>query len=275
MEPLPAYVDSLEAVPEALRGIYVPYDGNDASMRGKHVLNVARVGGWSLSNVANLETTLGRYKSDLSAAMAASKAWAGLELTPEDVQTRMARLTELEAIDPEKEADKLASQKAEARIQAATKTHERELGKVTTRAQAMEKQIGELLVNRAAADAIAAHNKGKVTRPLVEVVEKRIRTRVNEATGRIEAFVVDDFGNPIYEDAEKPFEALVLALKADDEYAALFTGTEQSGSGPSPQSMSTPPRASSAGPKSSVQKISDGMAAIARGGLVPGTKVAG
>lgn len=225
---LKAIVDALDGVPEAARGFYKQAEG------GKFVLDVEPVDGFALEDVNGLKTMLGKERSTrerLERDVVKFK-----DIDPDKAREALAKLEELTAIDPAKEADKIASTKFEAAKAQLLQKHE---GEITTRDQRighLTKTVEGLLID-AAATAALAEAKGSVDLLLPHV---RASTRVKEVDGgRFVVEVVDKEGNARIADAKGTLmgiKELVAEMRQSDTFGRAFEGSGHSGSGKQPGS---------------------------------------
>lgn len=209
--PLNAVVTDLSTLEESVRPLYTQKDG-------KFVLDVAPVDGFSLENVSGLRSALDAERSAKSAAEQKLKTFEGLdpaaarqaiataqaygEITPDQARQALADVTRLNALDPAKEADKIA----QAKIDAAKRGMEGAFGQkenewkgqieaLTDKTKGLTEQLRTLLVSNEIKASIARLKVVEGLEDAAELLaEKSIRTV--EKDGKFEVQVVDAQGNP-------------------------------------------------------------------------------
>jgi len=219
-------VEDIGTIDENLRPLYVERDG-------KHVLDVDASGGWALEDVGGLKSALGRKTEELRTLRESLG-----DLDPSAARRALERVKELEALDPTKEADKIAAAKIEAEVTRLKTAHKTELETATRTSgeylDALTRQVRDSEAIRAIAEA-----KGSPAL-LMSIVEKR--TRVRKDGDRFVVEVLDPItGDPQVIDGQgnkKTIAHLLQELRQSDDYAPAFKGTESTGSGAT-QSAST------------------------------------
>lgn len=219
-------LDSLDGVPEALKTEYK----EDVST-GKFILDVIPTNGYVLENIDGLKSALGKERQRAADYEAKVKALGDIDHTT--VKTKLQRLAELEALDPVKEADKLAEAKAKSIVEQITARHQAELTGVAGKADKYKGTLNKLLVDDAAKSAIvAAGGDEKTVAYMLHAVKSGLRLVENE--GNFYTQVVDDAGNPRIGDAQGGLMSVtqfVNELKASPIWADAFPGRSQSGGG--------------------------------------------
>lgn len=253
-------VETIDAVPEQFRGLYVEADG-------KFKLNDTYKG------VAEAVTGLNR---SLKASRAEAKALKGskVDLSPlaefgEDpasiAEAVKNKLSELEGQLAQGDKAKLNLDKVK---QDLAQAHAKDLEKVNKRAEALQSQLYGLLVENAATTAIA-ELKG-----IPELLMPFVKTQVNvvEEDGEFRVYVVDPQGDRRYSGVTgqpMSIKELVAEMKANEKFGRLFESEAPQGGGTPPGGARRPSQ-QPAGERSSVDKIAAGLAkgqARARGGL--------
>lgn len=227
---LKAIVEKLDDVNEAHRDVY--REGTaDEGLEGKYVLAVEGAGGYALENVEGLKSALGKERSTrerLERDVVKFK-----DLDPDKARQALAELEELKAIDPNKEADKIANSKVEAAKAQLLEKHKGELTAKEERIGHLSKTVESLLVDQVATTALA-EAKGSVKLLLPHV---RAHTRVKEMDGKFTVEVVDQEGNARIADAKgtpMAIKDLIAEMKASEEFGRAFDASGQSGSGMTP-----------------------------------------
>lgn len=134
MDPLELVYEKLDAVPEAFRGLYTEKDG-------KAVLT--HINGMKTpQDVANVQEALRKEREDHGAAKLSLKAWGALK--PDEVQSKLDRMAELEAAAGGK-LDEAAMQKIiDARLGQKTAPLERQLRDLTAERDTLQTEVGTL-----------------------------------------------------------------------------------------------------------------------------------
>lgn len=222
-----AIVDKLEDAPEALRAEYRPGTADEGA-DGKFVLNVDGVGGFTLENVSGLKSALGKERT--SRETLERQVVAFKDLDPEKARAALVELEQLRAIDPTKEADKIANSKFEAAKTQLLEQHGKEIGARDTRIQLLSGVVDGALRRQEAVQAIA-DAKGSVELLLPHVLA---HTKLTEADGKFRTDVVDKDGNVRIADAKgtpMDIKGLVAEMRGSETFARAFDGDGQSGSG--------------------------------------------
>lgn len=224
-------LDSLDAVPEVLRSEY-----KEDPTTGKFLLDVIPTAGYVLENIDGLKSALGKERQ--RAADYETKVKAFGEFDPTAVKSKLQRLAELEALDPVKEADKIAETKAKSMIDQVIAKHQAELSGLAGKTDKYKGTLNKLLVDDAAKSAIvAAGGDEKTVAYMLHAVKSGLKLVEND--GNFYTQVVDDYGNPRIGDAQgSPMSVTqyVSELKASPLWADAFPGRNQSGGGKSPNS---------------------------------------
>lgn len=226
---LKAIIDKLDSVAEGLRESYRA-GTKEEGLEGKFVLQVDGADGWALENVSGLKTALGRERT--RADNAEKKVAKFGDLDPDTVKTSLDRLTELESLDPKKEADRLAQAKIEAATKQLVEKHNQDMQAITSRNASLTKTVETLLIDNAAIKALEGH-KGNVDL-LLPHVKAQVRLKDGE-DGVVE--VIDREGNVRIGDAQgKPMtvDQLVEEMSKSEKFSQGFAGTGHSGGGTPP-----------------------------------------
>jgi hypothetical protein len=206
---IPKEVDSLEAVPEALRGFYGEADG-------KYVLE----------DVTSLRNSMKNAKRERDEARTKAKAveqWERIGKSPDEIAELLADRERQELAKAEKagEWDKLRAQMND--------KHQAELKALREELDMTRKSQQQYIFNAEATAAIAAANGNtKLLLPLI-----RDHVKVEYEDGRAVTRVVDSKGerrvNANGEDMS--IADLVAEMRQSDDYAQAFKASGQSGSG--------------------------------------------
>lgn len=174
MTAIPMTVDSIDAVPEAQRGLY-------KEANGKFVLDVD-----GYEDPVGLKSALQAERQNAKTATQQAAAWKALGKTPEEIQALVDAQAAAEAdkLGKSGEWDKLKTQMAD--------QHRTELGKKDERIGALTKSLERRLIDADATAAIAAA-KGV---PLLLLPHVRASVKVIEENGDFKVQVVDAAGNP-------------------------------------------------------------------------------
>lgn len=236
---LDAILDAIDTLPEPVRALYKPIGEGD--FKGKFILDVAPASGFALENVTGLKSAYSAQKTEAETLKAALKGYEGIKDKPSEIAAKLKKLQELEAFDPESEADKRAAVKAKGQIDAVVAKHEEERGVLESRASKAQSQVERLLVREAAITA-ATRQKGDPDL-LMPFILSRVRVKsdgdgdgdpvveVLDEKGAVD-FAVKD-GKPV----PMTIDDLVGKMKTDQKYGRLFE-SGQSGTGAKPSNGS-------------------------------------
>jgi len=229
--PLDAVIEDVNSLDDSVKSFYKPTED------GKYVLDVNPSSGFALENVEGLKSALQKERG--KARELEGKVGAFGEVDPSDLKTKLARLEELEALDPSKEADKIAETKVQARIEQMAQKHNKDLEIANGEVNKYKTQLQKLLVDDVAKNAIlaAGGDERTVTYMLPHL---KASLAVEEKENGFMTTVMDEYGNPrIGDSAGSPMsvQQLVEEMKATDLWAGAFPGRKKSGGG-TPQTKS-------------------------------------
>lgn len=255
MDMLKAIVTDLNSIDEAHRGFYVAKDG-------KFFLNVTPVDGFQLDNTTGLKTALGAERNSVAVLKEQLKPYEGLDataartaierlaafgdLTPEAAKQAAETAARLQALDPEKEAEKIANTKLETfkgQVSAQFNLKETEY---TTKIKGLEEantglvgQLQSLMRDAQIKDEVAKANPLDDARDAVELlVGKFVKTSMKD--GKVVVEVLDANGNPRIKDVNgTPFTVADLVAEIREKSASLFKADEKRGLGTVPGSNGT------------------------------------
>jgi hypothetical protein len=218
--PLDLIVDSLDSIPEALRGAYVA-DGD------KFKLDVTGV--VSESEVAGLKSALQKERGSRGAAEKQIKAWQNLGKTPEEIADLLAAQAEAERLAAEKSGDHAKILKQHQDRWAAEKAAlESELN--ASRASERGAVVGERL--------LGALTKAGVTDEGAELLPDRLAGRIKFETvdgKRVLKIMAADGETPMAgKGADGSATLDDLVAEAVTKYPSLFKGSGAGGSGKPP-----------------------------------------
>lgn len=222
---LKAVVETIDVVPEAIRGFYQEHDG-------KFILQVEPVDGYALEDVAGLKSTLGKeltLRKKLEKDVLKFK-----DIDPEKARDALAKLEELSSIDPAKEADKIANTKFEAAKAQLLERHNGELQSRDGKIGKLTKTVESLLIDQAATAALA-DAKGSVDL-LLPHVQRHTRVREND-DGTYVVEVIDKSGNSRIGNGKgdpMTIKELVQEMRHSESFGRAFEGSGQSGGGTPP-----------------------------------------
>jgi len=237
---LKAVVEKIEDAPETVRSFYKARDD------GKFVLSVEESDGYALENISGLKSALGKERStreQLERDVVKFK-----DIDPDKAREALEKWAEFQAIDPAKEADKIANTKFEAARDQLVKSHEAALKPVTDRNAKLEAAVDGLTRKQQATAAIAAA-KGEVGLLLPHVLPQ---TKVKENdSGEFVVEVVDASGATRFGAKGEPMTVaeLVAEMKASETFARAFDGEGHSGSGKQPDKLGGTTKADVGGDK--------------------------
>lgn len=226
------------ALADPLKAEYrAPSDAEVAAnpaLKDHMILDVGAVSGYGLDNVEKLKSTLGAEKARADKAEGDLKPFRDAKIDPSKVSTQLERLAELEKLDPTKEADKIAEQKAAGIKEQLIEAHNTEK---TGWKQREQKLVGELdkatRISAATKAIVEAGGNPDVLLPHVLGQTKFIE----KDDGSFDVAVVDSSGNPRIGDAgggAMSLSQLVEEFKAKDSFAPLFSASGRSGGGTPP-----------------------------------------
>lgn len=199
------------------------------ALKDHMLLDVQPVQGFGLDNVEMLRTTLGREKGRADKAERAAAAFG--DLKPEEITAKLEKLGELEALDPAKEADKLAAAKVEAAKREMAAQHE---ASVKAKDEKINKYRGALDNTLRREQAIKAITEaGGSAEALLPHVLNHLKFNETD-DGKFAIQVVDSDGNPRIGDAAgnpMSLTQLVDEFKTKDSFAPLFQASGASGGG--------------------------------------------
>jgi hypothetical protein len=197
-----------------------PADGYILGVKGAH--------GFELKPVAKLLSALDKQRAEADAASAKLKAIGDLD--PEAARKALKLVEDWKKANPEEQAKKAY----EAALAKAQEDHAKVLEGEKARRSKIETQLQRQLTEGKARDAIT-RAKGSVDL-LLPIVTSRIKTEIDEASGEMRDYVVDEFGNKatmLQGSSMVPatIDHLIEALKQKDSYAPAFAGSGARGSG--------------------------------------------
>lgn len=225
---LKAIIDKLDGVDEGLRDNYRP-GTKEEGLEGKFVLQVDGTDGWALENVSGLKTALGRERT--RADNAEKKVAKFGDLDPDAVKTSLDRLTELESLDPKKEADRLAQAKIDAATKQLVEKHNQEMQALAGREGKLRSTVQTLKIDNVAIKALETH-KGNVDL-LLPHVQRQVRLKELD-DGSFAEEVIDAEGNVRIGDAKgtpMTVDQLVAEMSKSEKFAQGFSGNNHTGSG--------------------------------------------
>jgi hypothetical protein len=216
--PLPLTVDSLDSVPEAVRGNYV-------QAGDKFRLDLE-----GYEDPVALKKALDVERSTARTATAQAKKWAELGKTPDEIHALLdaQRKAEEEKALKGGEFDKLRQQMLQA--------HQGELSKKDERIGSLTKSLERRLVDADATAAIAAL-KGV---PALLLPHVQAAVKVIEENGEFVARVIDKAGNPRVNGKGEflSIADLVGEMRQSDVFGRAFEATGTTGSGAASSSSS-------------------------------------
>jgi len=228
---LKAVLDTLDGVPDELRGLYVEDDGK------------FRLDAEGVEDVTGLKNALSREKIE---AKKLKMKYADID--PEKYAELLAREDEFtQGHLTDKQKEQLESMKTQ--LQAA---HAKEMGKMADRAKLLETALRRELISGRATTAINAA-KGSV-KLLLPVIERQ--SDMLEEDGKFVPVVLDEHGQPRLNSEGEPmsYGELIAAFREDTEVAGAFEGIGSSGGGA--------PRSAAGGGGKTVIAASDNVAFV-------------
>ena len=248
------------ALPEVMQAEYPEPIADEASPNnGMFLLKVDTISGFALENVAGLKATVSARQADNDTLKAEN---GQLKASGE---TQAARITELEAIDPASEADRLAEERVKSTTEQMKARHTEELQVKDTAILKLQGGLQNALIRSEAVTALT-DQKGSVKLLLDGLMARcklKERPLADNSGTEFYAVVLDDAGNPKIADAQGTEQTIaqhVTEMKADPDFARAFDGTEASGAERQTQVGTVTPTPAE-GDKTSMQKITDGLKA--------------
>lgn len=223
LEPI---LESVDSVPEELRSHYVQREG-------KFVLDVIPKSGYALENIEGLKSALGKERNRADQLDKKIKAFGDLD--PSGIQEKLSRLEELQSIDPEKEAGRLAEEKAKSKIEQILNKHNLEKEELSRKTNTYKAKLEQVLVDSNIQKAILeAGGNNKTIDLLLPHVKNQVRLDDN-----FNLQVFDVVGNPRIGDSQgNPMSLTQLANEFKEKFPETFPGTQQSGGGMPPANRS-------------------------------------
>lgn len=222
---------SHSALAEGIRGEYrQPTDQEVAAspaLKDHMILDVTPTSGFGLDNVEQLKSVLGTEKSRADKAELTAAKFKDL---PADAASRLTRLTELEKLDPNAEADKIANTKFEAAKSQLLEQFENEKKPLVERSEKLFSALDTAKRVQAATQAIVEEGGN----PDVLLPHVLGSTKFVEKDGDFSVQVVDDKGNTRIGDSSggaMTLTQLVSEFKSKDAFAPLFAASGKSGGG--------------------------------------------
>lgn len=205
-------------------------------LEGHMLLDVTDEQGFGLDNTRQLKETLGTEKARADKAEADLAPFAATGVKPRDLKARLEKLGELEKLDPDKEADRLAQTKFDSMKQQLVEQHKEEK-------KALEERTGVLFTELDKSKRVEAATKAIVDaggNPDVLLPHVLGQTKFVEKDGKFDVQVIDTQGNPRIGDAGgggMTLPQLVDEFKAKDAFAPLFAASGTTGGGTTPSTQ--------------------------------------
>jgi hypothetical protein len=231
MNVLKPIVDTLDGIPEALKGEYRPGTA-DEKLEGKFVLTVEPTAGWALENTEGLKSALGAARTDLNSANGRLKAFGDLD--PVKAKDAVAKIAELGTLDPKKDVDRLVEEKVQATLGQVNERHNEEKSALEKKLGLRDNLLKDTFQREAAVKAIASA-KGDVDLLLPHVlpsVSFDLEETDSGLTPKVK--IVDANGNVRIGDgsgSNMTLDQRVAEMKTDSKFARLFDGSGHQGSG--------------------------------------------
>ena len=136
MDPLEITYDSIDTIPENFRSLYEEKDGK-AVLTGINGIKTQ-------ADINNVQEALRKERADHAAVRDALKGWKGLGEDPTQVQSKLDRISELEAAAEGKIDENKLQQMVEARIGQKTAPLERQLRETTSTLETLQQENNTL-----------------------------------------------------------------------------------------------------------------------------------
>jgi hypothetical protein len=189
---LKALVKDLNEVDEGLRQYYVEKEG-------VHYLNVTPIDGYVLDNVDKLKSTVGALRKEKDDLETKFKAYADLD--PAKAREAIKKVAEFTAIDPAKEADRIAEERLKARDEQLKTLHANELKTLSEKIAKRDSQVQKLLVANAIKSGLAKLNPLEEAADALEMIAERAVRLKETAAGDFVVEIVDETGAPRIKDS--------------------------------------------------------------------------
>jgi hypothetical protein len=219
-----AIVETTDGLSEPIAQLYEPQEG------GKFRLKVEPAEGFALENIDGLKSALSKERT--TREKLEKEAAKYRDLDPDRAREALTKLQELEGIDPEKEADKLAAAKIEAAKRQLIEKHGGEVKQRDERIGSLTKIVENLMVDQVATAALA-EARGAVDLLLPHVQKY---TRVVERDGSFAVEVLNEDGTTkINGDGKNAtIKDLIAEMRASERYGRAFDASGHSGTGKAP-----------------------------------------
>lgn len=202
-----------------------------------YLLDVTPVNGYELSDVTGLKSTMGK---EIEKRKALEKQVVKFkDIDPDRAREALAKLEELETLDPSKDVDKIANSKFEAAKAQLIRKHGEELEAERGKSSKYRTKIEKLLVDQVATAEIAAA-KGSVDLLLPHIQRM---TRVVEDGDDFRVEVVDKDGTVRIGDSKGSpmgIKDLVSELRNSEVFGRAFEGEGTTGTGKKSSVTGTP-----------------------------------
>lgn len=251
---LKAVVSDINSVDEGLRNFYKEADG-------KFVLQVEPTEGLKLENVDGLVSALGAERNLKKSLEDKLKPFEGIDaklareaiarvaeygdLTPEQAREAKETAERLAALDPKKDAERIAAEKIDAEVkkfQAQAKARETELLQQLEQTggavNSLKTQLKTLMVDNVVKSELANLSPLDDARDAIQLLAER-SIRTTEVDGQFVVQVVDDAGVPRIKDvAGTPVSVGDLLAEIKEKKPGLFKAENKSGVGVRPDTGS-------------------------------------
>ncbi|OHE69832.1 MAG: hypothetical protein A2Z99_08320 [Treponema sp. GWB1_62_6] len=230
--------------------------------KGKYLLTVTEADGFELLDARTLKQTVSASRTDTETVR------RELGQTKAQLEASQVRVAELEKIDPQSEAAKMAEQRVQSVTAQMKAAHEKELSSATGTITKLDAGLRKALIDSAVVSAITEH-KGRLRllKPAL-MAECDIKTRkLDDGQEEYYAVVLDDARNPRIADAAGNIMTIsqrVAEMKTQQDFADAFDSEEARGTGRNqparPAGKPAPVRQGVE--KTSLQKITDGLSKL-------------
>lgn len=221
-----AKLASLDGLSEELKREYKQRED------GNFYLTVDEVDGWALEDITGLRNTVGTTREERDKLQRANRAWEKLGVTVEEATDLIAQAKKFQDLDP-KDIEAKSKVEIDARVEAANKKKDAEVGKVVADLEAKllksNKTAERVMKRQAATEAIiAAKGNPKLLLPIIE--QQAVLVETDDGM-RVD--IVDEQGKVRYGKGgkEMDFEQLVEEIKGQGDYAGAFESETRPGTG--------------------------------------------
>ncbi len=237
--PLKAAVRTLDEVEEAHRPLY----RQEGEM---HVLDVEGALGWGNENIEGLKGTLGKLRKEKGDLETNLRLYDGLDATA--ARDALKKVEEFATLDPKKEADRLAEEKARAKVQQIQSMFDTEKSGLVRSNDSLKAQVVKLGLDAEIDRSLTAlEAQGHKIVPSVRgdlrtILRQFIAHEFNDETGTLKITVHDGQGVPKVKNTAGDLMTIAdLVAELPTSRPTFFEAKGNQGGGSNPGGGNTPP----------------------------------